>query len=162
MKNKTETAKQIRRKVIRAATTEHNEMKRRLQAARAVPMHLFEQVEAILTTAKSCGLNISRHWVAYASYNNGLQLHMNAPADSLKSGPVMAMVGFLDGLLGAKSSRDFVAEEYAERNYNFGSLDEGSLQVHLEIDVSDAATCRRVKVGEKMEMVAQYEIQCNE
>lgn len=160
MKNKTETAKQIRRKVIRAATTEHNEMKRRLRASRAVPMHLFEQVAAILATAKSCGLCIRNHFVSVSF--GGLCLHMSAPADNLKSGSVMAMVGFLDGLLGATGSRDYVVEEYAERNYDFGSAFDGGLTVHLELDVSNAATCRRIKVGEKMEMVAQYEIQCNE
>lgn len=161
MKNKTETAKQIRSKVIRAVITEHNEAKLRLQTARAVPIELFKQAEAILSTANACGLNISRHWIS-VSYSGGLRLHMNAPADSLKSGPVMAMVGFLDGLLGATGSRDYVGEEYAERSYDFGSPYECGLHVHLEVDVSDASTCRKIKVGERMEMVAQYEIQCNE
>ena len=161
MKKKVETAKQIRSKVIRAATTEHQETKRRLQTARAVSMDMFEKAEAVLRTAEVCGLDVERHWVS-ASYSGGLHMHISARADSLKSGPATAFIGFLDGLLGATGSRDFVAESYAERDYDFGDRYEDGLYVHLEVNVSDAAACRRVKVGEKMEMVAQYEIQCGD
>lgn len=161
MKKKVETAKQIRRKVIRAATTEHQETKRRLQTARAVSMDMFEKAEAVLRTAEVCSLDVNRHWVS-ANYFGGLHMHISVKADSLKSGPITAFIGFLDGMLGATGSRDYVGAEYAERNYDFGDRYENGLCVHLEVDVSDAATCRKVKVGEKLEMVAQYEIQCGD
>ena len=162
MKKKVETAKQIRSKVIRAAITEHERAKRKLKTTRAVSIDLFKQAETVLRTADISGLEVRNYWLS-TDYNDGLYLHINARADQgLKSGPVAAMVGFLDGMLGCSRSRDYVTESFAERSFKFGHDNHDGLIVSLEIDVSDAATCRKVKVGEKMEMVAQYEIQCSD
>ena len=82
--------------------------------------------------------------------------------DGLKTKGLTAVIAYLDSYIGNSGSNDYVTEWSASRSFDFGDW-QSAFRVNMQCDIpSDAKGCRKVAVGEKVETVTQYRIQCDD
>ena len=120
----------------------------------------------ILEIARLSGLNIKDAYITArfsGSYGDRTTLCFTVNCDSgLKTKGLTAMLAYLDAYVGNTNSNDYVTEWSARRAFDFGNW-EDAFQVHMQCDIpSDAKGCRKVAIGEKVETVTQYQIQCDD
>jgi hypothetical protein len=120
----------------------------------------------ILEIARLSGLNIKDAYITARfseSYGDRTTLCFTVNCDNgLKTKGLTAMLAYLDAYVGNTNSNDYVTEWSASRSFDFGNW-EDAFQVHMQCDIpSDAKGCRKVAIGEKVETVTQYQIQCDD
>ena len=120
----------------------------------------------VLEIARLSGLDIKDHYItARFSESNGdrttLCFTVNCD-DGLKTKGLTAVIAYLDSYIGNSGSNDYVTEWSASRSFDFGDW-ESAFRVNMQCDIpSDAKGCRKVAIGEKVETVTQYQIQCDD
>ena len=114
----------------------------------------------ILDTALASGLEVKYPYVSVYNRRTTLRLTVNC-VNGLKEKGLLALIAYLDQLIGSTNSKDYAAGYGASRTFHFGKW-EDDLQVIMECDIpEDAKGCRKVAVGEKVETVTQYVIECD-
>lgn len=101
----------------------------------------------------------------YSENDMSLHCKFECTADSLKEGKVPAILeAIISAGFEATDSRDYANESFASRTFRFNQVLNGvqvTLAFEANIEASDAATCRKVQTGTKIEEVATYEIVCD-
>lgn len=121
----------------------------------------YEQSALILQIAELSGLRIMDSYLS--ARRDRTTLCFTVHCDSgLKTKGLTAVIAYLDAYVGNADSNDYVTEWSASRSFNFGDW-ESEFRVNMECKIpSDAKGCRKVAVGEKVETVTQYRIECDD
>lgn len=114
--------------------------------------------------ASEIGFTRWAHVTPYASFGNlELMVNLEGYVDSLKEG---AVIEILEQAMACgfevTGSRDYLSEYASQRSFRFRQIIAG-VKVDLTVvaNIKEASeSCRKVKVGTKLEEVAQYELVC--
>ena len=119
----------------------------------------------VLEIARLSGLDIKDHYITARfseSYGNRTTLCFTVNcSDGLKTKGLTAMIAYLSEYAGEADCSDHASDWSASRSFDFGNW-EDAFRVHMQCDIpTDAKGCRKVAVGEKVETVTQYRIECD-
>ena len=120
----------------------------------------------VLEIARLSGLDIKDPYITARfseSYGDRTTLCFTVKCNNgLKTKGLTAVIAYLDSYIGNSGSNDYVTEWSASRSFDFGNW-ESAFRVNMECKIpSDAKGCRKVAVGEKVETVTQYRIECDD
>jgi hypothetical protein len=126
----------------------------------------YDTSAMILQIAEISGLSIKDAYITARfseSYGDRTTLCFTVNCDDgLKTKGLTAVIAYLDSYIGNSGSNDYVTEWSASRSFDFGNW-ENAFRVNMQCDIpSDSKGCRKVAIGEKVETVTQYQIQCDD
>lgn len=145
----------LKKAAVKRALERLNDARKDLCALREADFSVFQ---ALLGLCKSLGLEAT--WPRVNVSRNTRELTLSINTDTLKSVGVTSLLAFCAEYYGGGKSNDYASEYYASREFRFGSWESDRVIITFEI-AADSETCRRVKVGTRMEEVAQYQIVCD-
>lgn len=127
-----------------------------LRKARKVLMPIIKHLAPLL--GKNDHISLS----ADASWYHGIYITMDK-LDGFKDVRLEQMLFVVMALKNVVAEDTQDQAEWLSRTYNFMvKADTTDIRIRVEANVkSDSQTCRKVKVGEKLEVVAEYAIQCD-
>lgn len=113
-------------------------------------------------------LNFTR-WANVNTYSSAsedgpqeLSVNIEGYASSLKQGVIVDIIDrAMECGFEAVSSKDYLSDWASQRTFNFTQTIAGVLiELRVTANIAESETCRKVRVGTKLEEVAQYEIVC--
>ena len=119
----------------------------------------------VLEIARLSGLTILDSYLGVRLYEDEecttLYFTVNCN-NGLKTKGLTAVIAYLCEFVGTADSSDHVSDWSASRSFMFGEW-KAAFRVQMECRIpADAKGCRKVAVGEKVETVMQYKIECDD
>ena len=125
-----------------------------LRKARATLMPIIKHLAPLIGEQDRIHINAGEYYHSINITMNKLDGFKDARLEQM----LFVMMAFKNVV--AKNTNDYA--EWLSRTYRFTIPGDVDIEFSVEANVkSDSETCRKVKVGEKLELVAQYAIQCD-
>ena len=120
----------------------------------------YTQCAKAIGIVETKGYEVKSHYIG--GTGSDMMLNIRIKVSSLKEPALLDVLMGLEGLtLSECVSKPHASEWSQDMTFRFGKWPD-SFRIVLECDIADdSQTCRKVVVGEKMEMVKQYELQCD-
>lgn len=121
----------------------------------------YEKAAAILEVASVSGVVAADPYLQYNG--NRTTLYFNVVCkDGLRTKGLTSLIAYISEMVGEAESSDHVSSWSASRSFSFGRWD-SDFRVHMHCEIpAEAKGCRKVAVGEKVETVTQYRIECDD
>ena len=156
--------KQLKQKArdlkLSLVTSALSDMKYAKERAADIRTTDYTQCAKAIGIVEAKGYEVKSHYISGS--NSDLILSIRVKVSSLKEPALLdVLMGLEELTLSECVSKPHASEWSQDMTFRFGKWTDG-LQIALECDIADdSQTCRKVVVGEKMEMVKQYALQCD-
>ena len=150
-------ARDLKLSLVTSAISDMKYAKERAADIRATD---YTQCAKALTLVEVAGYEVKSHYIS--GTNSDMMLNIRVKVSSLKEPALLdVLMGLEELTLSECVSKPHASEWSQDMTFRFGKWPD-SFRIVLECDIADdSQTCRKVVVGEKMEMVKQYELQCD-